>query len=239
MLLTHCVMLSVLGLCLPARAAVTVVQPYRVLSSNATATVRCWIQPQPAYHQSQSPEEQSPPYPYPDPEVFRVALLRSPHGSQELCSSVINVTGQRVTDVKAEGEVQCTARVQAGAVEVTVSGLKPSHTDIYRCNIEIFYPPPFLRLTGNGTLIHVPDSCPQRGAEAQVAQHSDGAEEAERDGTLSLPVVVLVMLIIFVLIAIVYLQSLQCRRGRREVIGAVPVGAHKVEAVAVSYGNIA
>lgn len=36
-----------------------------------------------------------------------------------------------------------------------MTGLKATDTDMYRCEIEIFYPPPFLRLTGNGTLIHV------------------------------------------------------------------------------------
>lgn len=40
-------------------------------------------------------------------------------------------------------------------MEVTVSGLKATDTDMYRCEIEVFYPPPYLRLTGNGTLIHV------------------------------------------------------------------------------------
>lgn len=45
--------------------------------------------------------------------------------------------------------------MREGAVEVTVSGLKSTDTDLYRCEIEVFYPPPYLRLTGNGTLIHV------------------------------------------------------------------------------------
>ena len=45
--------------------------------------------------------------------------------------------------------------MRGGAVEVTVSGLRATDTDMYRCVIEVFYPPPYLRLTGNGTLIHV------------------------------------------------------------------------------------
>lgn len=36
-----------------------------------------------------------------------------------------------------------------------MSGLKATDTDMYRCEIEVFYPPPYLRLTGNGTLLHV------------------------------------------------------------------------------------
>lgn len=45
--------------------------------------------------------------------------------------------------------------MREGVVEVTVIGLKPSDTDMYRCEIEVFYPPPYLQLIGNGTLIHV------------------------------------------------------------------------------------
>lgn len=52
-------------------------------------------------------------------------------------------------------QLQCSAQVRGGAVELTVSGLKAEHTDMYRCKIEVFYPPPYLHLTGNGTLIHV------------------------------------------------------------------------------------
>lgn len=52
-------------------------------------------------------------------------------------------------------QLQCSAQVTGGAVELTVSGLKAEHTDMYRCKIEVFYPPPYLSLTGNGTLIHV------------------------------------------------------------------------------------
>uniref|UniRef100_A0A3Q3R0G6 Immunoglobulin V-set domain-containing protein n=1 Tax=Monopterus albus TaxID=43700 RepID=A0A3Q3R0G6_MONAL len=46
-------------------------------------------------------------------------------------------------------QVQCSAQVRDGAVEVTVSGLKATDTDLYRCDIEVFYPPPYLHLIGN------------------------------------------------------------------------------------------
>lgn len=49
--------------------------------------------------------------------------------------------------------VQCSAQVEVDAVEMTVSGLRD--TDIYRCEIEILFPPPYIRLRGNVTLIHV------------------------------------------------------------------------------------
>lgn len=69
-------------------------------------------------------------------------------------------------------QVQCTAQVTEGAVEVTVSGLKATDTDIYRCDIEIFYPPPYLRLTGNGTLIHVLGETPTRATRRHALAYS-------------------------------------------------------------------
>ncbi|XP_026231612.1 cytotoxic T-lymphocyte protein 4 isoform X2 [Anabas testudineus] len=230
MFLTHYMMewivLTVLCLCLPVWSDVTVIQPYKVVSNNGTAKVQCVIQPRPAYHQVQSHDEQSAQYPHPDPEEFRVTLLKGLQSSQEICSSM----------------VQCTAQVREGAVEVTVSGLKATDTDIYRCDIEIFYPPPYLRLIGNGSLIHVLDSCAEQAVETHIAQQSDEDAGDENDETLSsvgIPVVVLVILIICVLILIIYFQTVQCERGKREVVRTVPGGAHKVDAVEFSYENIA
>uniref|UniRef100_A0A8C2XFI9 Immunoglobulin V-set domain-containing protein n=1 Tax=Cyclopterus lumpus TaxID=8103 RepID=A0A8C2XFI9_CYCLU len=59
------------------------------------------------------------------------------------------------TGPKRVFQVQCSAQMTEGAVEVTVTGLRAADTDLYRCDIEIFFPPPYRRLTGNGTLVHV------------------------------------------------------------------------------------
>uniref|UniRef100_A0AAZ1XVA4 Immunoglobulin V-set domain-containing protein n=1 Tax=Oreochromis aureus TaxID=47969 RepID=A0AAZ1XVA4_OREAU len=109
--------------------ATKVTQPYRVVSTNGVAQIQCVIHPQ------------SLKYPY--PEEARVTVLKGLHGYQELCFSILNFTDQRKTrmDVKCFG--------------VTLSGLNVTDTDMYRCEIQIFYPPPYLRLIGNGTLIHV------------------------------------------------------------------------------------
>ncbi|XP_035531822.1 cytotoxic T-lymphocyte protein 4 [Morone saxatilis] len=159
MLLTHCMMewivLAVLSLCLPVWSAVKVIQPYRVVTTNGTAQVKCFIKPQPSNHQNQLSEDQSMPYPYPGPEELRVTLLKGLHGTQKVCSSVLILKEQREIKEEIEGEFQCSAQESEDAVEVTVSGLKATDTDMYRCEIEVFYPPPYLRLTGNGTLIHV------------------------------------------------------------------------------------
>lgn len=49
--------------------------------------------------------------------------------------------------------VQCSAQVEVDTVEMTVSGLRD--TDIYHCDIEILFPPPYSRISGNVTLIHI------------------------------------------------------------------------------------
>ncbi|XP_056245738.1 cytotoxic T-lymphocyte protein 4 [Seriola aureovittata] len=248
MFLTHCVMgltvLTVLSFCLPVWSAVKVIQPYRVVSINGTAQVQCFIEPQPSFHLNQPSNDQRRQYPYPNPEEVRVSLLKGLHGTQKLCSSIPNFQDHGQTGVEKEEEVQCSVTLREGAVEVTVSGLKATDTDVYRCGIEVLYPPPYLRLTGNGTLIHVLDNphCPLEGPQTAIA-HQGGEEEDdegdERIAPVSIPVVVLVLLVIIVLIIIIYFQSVQCQQGRREIVRSVHGGPYKVDAVAFSCDDMA
>ncbi|XP_068427949.1 cytotoxic T-lymphocyte protein 4 [Clinocottus analis] len=243
MLLTHCVtlwvVLTVLSLGRPVWSAVKVIQPYRVLSTNGTAQVKCLVRPRASFQQLRPASDQTPAYPHHDPEELRVTLLKGLHGTREFCSSFINITGQREPGVGQEGRVQCSAQMGEGAMEVTVSGLRAADTDLYRCKIEIFFPPPYRLLTGNGTLVHVLGSsdCPVP-AQRQTAHRGDdeeGEEGGERTAPVSVPVVVLVILVIFVLIIIIYFQALQCERWRRE---TVPGGLHETDAAAFSCQNI-
>uniref|UniRef100_A0A3B3C440 T-cell-specific surface glycoprotein CD28 homolog n=1 Tax=Oryzias melastigma TaxID=30732 RepID=A0A3B3C440_ORYME len=133
--------------------AVKVVQPYRVESTDGRARIQC------VFH------------PHKNPEDLKVTLLRGLHGRQELCSFFLNltvsflgeyyVTEERKRQIMIQKitknlfQVQCSAQTTDGAVEVALSNLTASDTDIYRCEIQTFYPPPYLQLTGNGTLVHV------------------------------------------------------------------------------------
>ncbi|XP_076602360.1 cytotoxic T-lymphocyte protein 4 [Chaetodon auriga] len=244
MFLAHCMMewivLAVLSCCLPVWSAVKVIQPYRVVSTNGTAQVQCFVQSQPSDRQTHVQYDQS----LPNLEELRVILLKGLYGTQALCSSILNLTGARETGVEKEGPVQCSAEMRGGAVELTVSGLKATDTDMYRCEIEIFYPPPFLRLTGNGTLIHVLDSsdCPVQEGYRQTGHRGDEEEDDEVEeklGPVSVPVGVLAILVMFVLVIIITFQILQCERGRREIVRAVPGVLHKVDAAGFSCQNIA
>ncbi|XP_036065449.1 T-cell-specific surface glycoprotein CD28 homolog isoform X2 [Oryzias melastigma] len=182
------------------RSAVKVVQPYRVESTDGRARIQC------VFH------------PHKNPEDLKVTLLRGLHGRQELCSFFLNLTGQTETHGGRQG--RCSAQTTDGAVEVALSNLTASDTDIYRCEIQTFYPPPYLQLTGNGTLVHVierPD-CPSVNAQRQ---HEEEEEEEKKEETVtaaSAPVAVLVTVIICVLVIIIYLQIVQCERNRREVV---------------------
>ncbi|KAM8855434.1 cytotoxic T-lymphocyte protein 4 [Spinachia spinachia] len=226
-----CVALAVLGLCRPAWSAVRILQPYRAVSTNGTALLQCFFRPRPS-------DQQTPAYPQPEPEELRVTLLKGLRGTREFCSSFLGPAGQTEPAGETEGEVQCSARVTEGAVEVTLSGLKATDTDLYRCEIRVFYPPPYLRLTGNGTLLHVLGSsgCPVPGPRRQIRQRGDDEEgdgSDERKAPVSVPVVVLMTLVMLVLIIIIYFQAAQCKQGRREDVRLVPGGLHKADAPAL------
>uniref|UniRef100_A0A3Q1BK76 Immunoglobulin V-set domain-containing protein n=1 Tax=Amphiprion ocellaris TaxID=80972 RepID=A0A3Q1BK76_AMPOC len=206
------IVLTVLSLCRPVWSTVKVTQPYRVLSTDGTAQIQCVVHPRPSYHQIEPSHDQNTSYPFPDPEELSVTLLKGLHGSQELCSSSINFLQKpNETDVKQEGEVQCSAQATDGAVTVSVSGLKATDTDLYRCEIQIFYPPPYLRFTGNGTLIHVL-GCPVQEAQKQISHQSEEDEEetdlpvVKSSAADGVPVLALLIVIMCVLVVMIYFQ---------------------------------
>ncbi|XP_047457748.1 cytotoxic T-lymphocyte protein 4 [Mugil cephalus] len=245
MLLTQCVMgwtvMTVLSLCLPVWSAVAVTQPYRVVSTNGTARIQCFLQLQASHHQVQPSHER-----FSYPEELRVTLLKGLYGSQDVCSSILNLTEQKVEHKEQKGEVQCSAQVRDGAVEVTMCGLKSIDTDLYRCKIQVFYPPPYLWLTGNGTLLHVLDTpeCPVEGAQKQISLQGEEEQEAEDDEDgekveqVSVTVVILVILIVCVLVAVIYFQTFPCEQGRTELVRTMPVMLQKVDAVSFTCENI-
>uniref|UniRef100_A0A3P8V365 Immunoglobulin V-set domain-containing protein n=1 Tax=Cynoglossus semilaevis TaxID=244447 RepID=A0A3P8V365_CYNSE len=124
-------------------------QPYKVMAVNGTAKVQCLIDPQPSYNDVYSSANQNFKYPYPNPQEIRVTLIKGLHSSHRFCSNTLNFTDHRWVDMAKHGQ---------DGLELTVSGLQAIHTDLYRCKIEVMYPPPYLRLTGNATLIHIKSS---------------------------------------------------------------------------------
>ncbi|XP_038157301.1 T-cell-specific surface glycoprotein CD28 [Cyprinodon tularosa] len=240
MFLNHSMMgwtvLAVLSITVPVWSSMKVIQSYRTVSTNGTAQIHCFIRHQMSL--TKTHPRQVPANPFSQLEDLQVTLLRGLHGSERVCSSVLNISKQQIkTQQEKDGDVECAIQIKDGALEVALSGLKATHTDIYRCEIQIFYPPPFLQLTGNGTLLHVLESanCPLRGPQRQQGQE----DEEVRKEPLSVPVVLLVIVIICVLVIITTLQALQWKQGRREPIRMPPnLLLHKVDAVPFSSGNM-
>ncbi|XP_056145968.1 cytotoxic T-lymphocyte protein 4 [Lampris incognitus] len=243
------ILLTALYLCMPAWSALKVTQPYRIVSSNGTARLQCFIHPLPWPH-SLHPDQPlpQPSYPYSEPKELRVSLVKGLHHYQELCSSLLIIADQEEGEAEKTGAVQCHAEQKEGTVELTVSGLRAEDTDIYVCVVEILYPPPYLRITGNGTLIHVLESpaCPVSETQRQRTDWDgdDGEDDDGEDGAavghlpLSVPVIVLVTLVVFVLGLIILFQILHHRQGRRTTVRMVPEMPHKMEAAVFAYGNI-
>ncbi|XP_008436459.1 cytotoxic T-lymphocyte protein 4 [Poecilia reticulata] len=247
MFLTHSLMgwsvLAVLSISVPVWSSVKVTQPYRVVSTNGTAQIHCIIHSRTvASHLRPGQRLENL---FSNLEDLQVALLRGLHGNQKICSSTLNTSEhQKEMQQEKDGDGRCAVQMKDGAVVVTLSGLKATHTDIYRCTIQVFYPPPYQQLTGNGTLLHVLEDspCPVRGPQRQQSEEDEGEEEEsnEKKPAVSVVVVVLVIAIICVLIIIITLQTLQCERGRREPIRMPSnVLLHKVDAVPFSCGTMA
>lgn len=209
--------------CRPVWSAFEVIQPYRAVSTNGTARVRCLVQ-------SKGPSS------HPKPEELRVTLLKGLHSTEIFCRAKLNLAEQGRSAVEEQGQVHCSAQLAGGAVDMTVSGLKASDTDLYRCQIEVLFPPPYLKSRGNGTLVHVlgESDCPVLEAQKQTA-HRDDEDEDDGDDTrstpVSAPVAVLVILVTFVLLLILCLQALQCKRARRENVRLVPGVLSKEDSV--------
>ncbi|AWP13661.1 putative cytotoxic T-lymphocyte protein 4-like [Scophthalmus maximus] len=158
------------------------------------------------------------------------ARVRGFHGDQEVCSTILHLPERRDTELEEE-QVKCSARESEGAVVVTVSGLRAEDTDVYRCEIQILYPPPYLRLRGNGTLVHVSGQddcgCPAKGPQREGPQREGalrGDEGEEGKEPVSAAVVVLVVLVTFVLVIIIFFQTLQCERVRRDAVTLTSAG---------------
>ncbi|KAL2080908.1 hypothetical protein ACEWY4_022761 [Coilia grayii] len=116
---------------------VRITQPYRVVATGGEARIEC--------------RYASPPHPH--PEELHVTLLKGLHGEAAVCEGYLNTTqlSWRTREPNA-----CHASVTNLGVTVTVSGLKGEDTDLYRCLLDVIYPPPYLRRFGNGTLVYVP-----------------------------------------------------------------------------------
>uniref|UniRef100_A0A671KV77 CD28 molecule n=1 Tax=Sinocyclocheilus anshuiensis TaxID=1608454 RepID=A0A671KV77_9TELE len=120
---------SVLNIC-----ALRVSQPYRVVGKEGEVPLRC------SFSSKLKPEE------------MQVSLYKGLHGRESLCSAYVNLSEPYFT---TDGTVNCRGNISSGRVDMIISGLRGNDTDIYRCEIEILFPPPYLRTIGNGTVVYI------------------------------------------------------------------------------------
>ncbi|XP_063068967.1 T-cell-specific surface glycoprotein CD28-like [Engraulis encrasicolus] len=219
------ILLNLLCSAAPEKHDVCIVQPYRVVATEGVATVEC--------------RYAFPPHPH--PEDLSVALLKGLHGNEVVCRSELNST-QLSWSTRGEPHA-CHTRMTNRGFNVTVSGLKGGDTDIYRCQVEVFYPPPYRKRTGNGTLVYVPEKpvcslpkiqllvgrrAPQnRQLEPENPTPEPTPTRAERQDRVlqwvQVPLPLLLVLLVLTVFAVIY-QIARLTHTRRQCIGTQPPG---------------
>uniref|UniRef100_A0AAY5ENB2 Immunoglobulin domain-containing protein n=1 Tax=Electrophorus electricus TaxID=8005 RepID=A0AAY5ENB2_ELEEL len=100
-------------------------------------------------------------------EEIQVSVYKGMYGQARICSALVNLSDPHI---ETEGRVYCRGNVSKGTVDLTIYGLTGEDTDLYRCQVEFFYPPPYISIIGNGTLVYIQESpdCPTERTEARV-----------------------------------------------------------------------
>ncbi|XP_035266074.1 T-cell-specific surface glycoprotein CD28 [Anguilla anguilla] len=169
-------LITLISLCTHAGRALRVQQPYRVEARDGEARLRC------SYAVRGSPEE------------MRLTLYRGKFGDDLVCQRTFNTTQSHF---QTDGPVvRCRGELTPGGVDLAVSGLRGEDTDIYRCQLEVLYPPPYLMKYGNGTIVYIPEKtdCPTPASQAQDEPQST---------QVVLPIAVMAIFIIIFIIAII------------------------------------
>ncbi|MGH0157412.1 UNVERIFIED_CONTAM: hypothetical protein FKN15_061398 [Acipenser sinensis] len=87
-------------------------------------------------------------------EEFRITLFRGISDQTIVCASSFHLPN--TTFETKEGLFSCQGEASRNSVDLTISGMSSSDTDIYKCRVEIMYPPPYRQRVGNGTVIYIP-----------------------------------------------------------------------------------
>ncbi|XP_043105538.1 T-cell-specific surface glycoprotein CD28-like [Puntigrus tetrazona] len=159
----------------PLGLALRVSQPYRAVGKEGEVPLRC------SFTSNVQPQE------------MQVSLYRGLHGRERICRAYVNVSEPRFT---TDGSVNCRGNISPGRVDMIVSGLRGNDTDFYRCAIEIFFPPPYLRTIGNGTVVDMQETpnCPTASTQSQIQSQTSEQESVEYDvGPLPLLYAILII----------------------------------------------
>ncbi|XP_076849891.1 T-cell-specific surface glycoprotein CD28 [Brachyhypopomus gauderio] len=102
-------------------------------------------------------------------EELHVSVYKGMYGREVVCSARVNLTDPRI---ETEGGVHCKGNASQDTVDLTIFGLTGEDTDLYRCQVEFLFPPPYLSIVGNGTLVHIQETpdCHTEHSQARIQE---------------------------------------------------------------------
>ncbi|KAG7331008.1 hypothetical protein KOW79_004977 [Hemibagrus wyckioides] len=165
---------------LPLGHAFIVSQPYYAVGVHGQAFLPCTFNPKI------------------QPEEMRVSVYKGMYGEERICSAYVNSS---YPHIETNGRIYCRGNFSRGKVDLTIFGLRGEDTDLYRCRIDLIFPPPYIRKIGNGTLVYVQESpdCPPQQMQARIQE----IPENKYDQTLSFPNIVLYAILIITAITLI------------------------------------
>ncbi|XP_062862628.1 T-cell-specific surface glycoprotein CD28 [Trichomycterus rosablanca] len=139
---------------IPLGHAFHVFQPYYAVGRQGQVSLHCTYKTKPL------------------PLEMQVSVYKGMYGKERICRAFVNVSNPHIV---TDGAVHCIGNVSTERVDLTIFGLKGEDTDLYRCQLEVFFPPPYRSEFGNGTLVYIPESpdCPTENVQARIQQVSE------------------------------------------------------------------
>lgn len=122
-------------LCFFVSSAFNVSQPYYAVGGQGQVSLQC------IFNTMSQPEE------------MQVSIYKGKYGEERICSAYVNITNPHI---ETSGRTYCKGNVSKGKVDLTIFGLRGEDTDLYRCRVEVIFPPPYISKFGNGTLLYIP-----------------------------------------------------------------------------------
>ncbi|KAF7709653.1 cytotoxic T-lymphocyte protein 4 [Silurus meridionalis] len=185
-----CVIILIVGF--PLGHALSVSQPYYALGEEGRVSIYCTVKAKL------------------QPEEMQVTVYKGMHGEKRICSAYVNTSNPHI---ETNGRIYCRGIVNKERVDLTIFGLRGEDTDLYRCQIDVIFPPPYISRYGNGTLIYIPDrpDCPPEHSQARIME----TPEITYNQTLAFPNILLFAILITTTITLI-LQVMKMILTRRK-----------------------
>ncbi|XP_067301058.1 T-cell-specific surface glycoprotein CD28-like [Pseudorasbora parva] len=161
----------------PLGLALRVSQPYRVEGKEGEVSLQCF------FSGNLTPEE------------MQISVYKGLPTQDRICSAFVNFSEPYFT---TNGTVKCRGNVSSGRVDMIITGLRGEDTDLYHCEIEILFPPPYLRRLGNGTVVYIQETpnCPTASTQSlSQSQRKNSEWEAVKNDVGPLPLLYAILII--------------------------------------------